>query len=211
MIYEKKISKWEERDLDTRKDDYERQIKAVEIRDGYMEWARNYTKMASALVSEFGEETVLDTLEETWWNLQYEAGKTWREDFDADVEDEFKKTYNRWHNENDPSNNLATYIIEINGNRWDLMAFDCYHQAVALELDAIGGRKIGLSWCMGDIAAVRGWSKNTVMDFPVMALRGDNYCWQCRQIVDDPTGYSDKWTKEQSEKYGWRSIKKLEE
>jgi len=209
MFYEKQIIKWEGRDLKTRKEDYECQLKADEIRKGYMEWARTYTKMASALVLEFGEEIVLDTLEEAWWNLQYEGGKTWREDFDKNPSDAIKMFYDKWHTDCQGCTG-SVYTVEITGSCWDIMVFNCFHQAVALELDAIGGRKIGIGWCMGDIAAVRGWCNNTVMDFPVMALRGDSYCWQIRRIVDNPAGYQDKWTKEISKKCGWRSIKELE-
>lgn len=210
MFYEKQIKKWEDRDQKTRKEDYEGLLKANEIRKGYMEWARIYTKIAGALISKFGEEIVLDTLEETWWNLQYEAGKTWREDFDKNPGEALKMISNSWC-KGCYDTTGAIYIAEISDGCWDVLVFNCYHQVVALELDSIGGRKIGIGWCMADIGAVRGWCNNTVMDFPIMALRGDGYCWQSRRVVDDPAGYPDKWTKEISEKCGWRSIKELED
>jgi hypothetical protein len=72
-------------------------------------------------------------------------------------------------------------------------------------------RKIIIGQCMGDCAAVRGWSPNLVMRFPNAQLRGDPYCYQIREVVQDADPEEDEWSVEKSEKYGWRSVKELEE
>jgi hypothetical protein len=95
-------------------------------------------------------------------------------------------------------------------DRWEILSFRCYHQQVALELEAIGGRKIGISWCMNDMAATYGWSPKIIFDFPNMQLRGDPFCWQIRQMTSEENPRLEHWSRELSEHYDWRSIKKLE-
>jgi hypothetical protein len=71
-----KITPWHDRSPAEQKQEFENQALVLQIREQLMQWARTYTRMAHALVEEFGEEEVLDNLEQTWWNLQFEGGLT---------------------------------------------------------------------------------------------------------------------------------------
>jgi hypothetical protein len=210
MGYQSQIIAWHARDRQTQKADFERQRVAAQIRDLLKQWARTYTRMVGALVNEFGEETVLDTLEEVWWDMQFEAGTSWRAEFDKDPQAGLQMMFDRWHTGSQGPTG-GVYDVEIKDGRWDLIMLNCYHKDVALELDDLGGRKIGISWCMSDLAAVRGWCSRLEMAFPNMQLRGDPFCWQIREIKEDADPALDHWSKELSEQYGWRSIRKLEE
>jgi hypothetical protein len=203
----KDIQSWHDRDEEAQATQFEGQALAWEYRETCKEWLRNYTRMAKALVAAFGEEVVLDTLEKVWWDLQYEGGKTWREDFDKDLRGAFKDTYNRWHC-GGTSLTRGVMDVELEGDRWHLLHLYCKQKEVALEMNS---RRIGIGQCMGDCAAVRGWSPDIIMHFPTAQLRGDSYCYQVREIVEDADPIEDEWTKEKSEKYGWRSVKKVED
>ena len=201
------IPAWHDMDPEVQQAEYEGQALAWEYRETCKVWLRHYTRMAKALVAAFGEEEVLDILEKVWWDLQYEGGKTWREDFDRDLRGAFKETFVRWHC-GGLSLTTGQMAVELKDDRWHLLHLYCKQKEVALEMDS---RKIGISQCMGDMAAVRGWSPNIVMRFPNAQLRGNSYCYQIRDIVEDADPSEDEWSKEKSEKYGWRSIKKLED
>jgi hypothetical protein len=95
-----KISPWEDRSLTEQKDEFENQLLAAKIRELLMQWARTYTHLAHDLVAEFGEESVLDSLEQTWWNLQCEGGSTLRDEFKKDPRPALENMYTAWHNEN---------------------------------------------------------------------------------------------------------------
>lgn len=205
-----KITPWHDRSPAEQKQEFENQALVLQIREQLMQWARTYTRLAHALVEEFSEEEVLDSLEQTWWNLQFEGGLTFREEFEKDPRAGLENMYTLWHSS--PTQGVTGIVMDVDfqDDRWEILAFRCYHQQVALELEAIGGRKIGISWCMGDMAAPRGWCSKVVMRFPNMQLRGDPFCWQIRQVVENADSRLDCWSRELSEKCGWRSIKKLE-
>jgi hypothetical protein len=202
------IPPWHDKSVEDQRSEYGKQALAWEARELAKEWLRIYTRMAKALVAAFGEEVVLDTLEKVWWDLQYEGGQTFREDFDSDLAGMFQKMYARWHVTGAQSLTSGVYDVELEETRWHLLMLYCKQKEVALEMDS---RKIGIGQCMGDCAAVRGWSSHLVMRFPNAQLRGDPYCYQIREIVEDADPSEDGWSREISEKYGWRSIKKLEE
>jgi hypothetical protein len=204
------IVPWDDHSLAEQKQEFENQALVFQIRDLLMQWARTYTHLAHDLVEEFGEEEVLDILEQTWWNLQSEGGSTFREDFEKDPRAGLENMYTLWHTSSTQGVTGIVMATDFNMGRWDLLSFRCYHHQVALELEALGGRKIGISWCMGDIAATRGWCSKVSIDFPNMQLRGDPFCRQIRQVTEDPNPLLDHWSRELSEQYGWRSIKKLE-
>jgi len=206
-----KTTPWQDRSPAEQKQEFENQALVLQIREQLMQWARTYTRLAHALVEEFGEEEVLDTLEQTWWNLQFEGGLTFREDFEKDPRAGLEEMYSLWHT--GPTQDVTGIVMDVDFqvDRWEILAFRCYHQQVALDLEAIGGRKIGISWCMSDMAAPRGWCSKVVMRFPNMQLRGDPFCRQIRQLEEDADSYLDRWSRELSEQYGWRSIKNLEE
>jgi len=201
------IVAWHDRDVLTQKDEYEKQALAWEFRELCKSWLRNYVHMARSLIASFGEEEVLDILEKVWWDLHYEGGRTWREDFEKDVRGAFQETYCRWHC-GAPSLTRGVMDVKMEGDCWELLHLYCKQKEVALEMDA---RKIIIGQCMGDFASTRGWSPRIVMQFPNAQLRGDSFCFQIREIVDEADPSEDEWSREKSEKYGWRSIKKLEE
>ncbi|MCJ7624884.1 MAG: L-2-amino-thiazoline-4-carboxylic acid hydrolase, partial [Anaerolineaceae bacterium] len=199
---------WHNKSIDIQKDEYEKQLLAYEFVDVIKQWIKNYAHLARSLADEFVEEEVLDILEKTWWDLQYEGGRTFREDFDKDPQKAMESMAEQWHNAPFQGLGAGTYDEPMmQENQWDLICLQCYHQ-VFVEMNE---RKIGISWCMSDLAAVRGWSSKMVMRFPNVLLRGAPYCHQIRKIVDEADPDEDIWTKEKSEKYGWRSIKELEE
>jgi hypothetical protein len=165
---------WQQLDIQTQKEEYEKQA-LVQKQMGIMrEWAKVYAELARALADTFGEDEVLDILEQVWWQMQYEAGKTWREEFDQDPEAAFVAMEKRWrHQDNAVGSYFGTIFHPTHDEkRWDLVTYGCYHD-IFREL---GERKIGISWCMSDLAAVRGWSPKVVMDFPHVILRGASYC-----------------------------------
>jgi len=200
---------WNELDLETQKEEYKKQAAVQELIGVMKEWARVYCRLARALADAYGEEEVLDILEKVWWDLQYEAGKTWREDFEKDPEAAFADMEARWrHQDNSISSYLGTIFHPVvEKKRWELVTYNCYHD-IFREMNEC---KIGISWCMSDLAAVRGWSPKMVMDFPHVLLRGSSYCHQIREIVENADPSLDHWSKEKSERFGWRSIQKLEE
>jgi len=206
------ITSWQQLDIQTQKEEYDKQAIVQETVGVMQEWAKVYARLARAMADAFGEEEVLDTLEQTWWELQYEAGKSWRDEFDADPQAAFAAMEERWRH---GPNALSAYFGTIehpvkpadDPKRWELVTYSCYHD-IFRQIDE---RKIGISWCMSDLAAVRGWSPSVVMDFPHVLLRGASYCHQTRLLVVDADPTLDHWSREVSEKFGWRSIKKLEE
>ena len=207
-MQEAKYVAWHELSLETQRAELEKQQLAYEFVGLVKKWASNYAKLARRFVNEFGEEEVLDILEQTWWDLQYEGGLTFREDFQADPQKAMKDMATSWHDEVYQGLGAGTYDFPvISENQWDLVCFQCYHQ-VFVEM---GEQKIGISWCMSDLAAVRGWSDKVIMRFPNVMIRGAPYCHQIRKIVEEANPEEDCWTREKSELYGWRSIKKLEE
>jgi hypothetical protein len=202
-----KIRSWDEMDLVSQKDEFAKQALAYEFVQWLKQWLRNYVRMARALADAFDEDPVLDILEQTWWELQYEAGRTWRAEFDADPEAAFEAMYHRWH-EGAQGLTGGVQDVTLEGTRWEILVPYCKHREVALEM---GERKILISQCMSDMAAVRGWCPRVIMRFPNALLRGDPYCYQIRELVDQADPSLDHWTKELSEKCGWRSIARLED
>ena len=202
------LSSWQSLDLKTQKEEYDKQALAYQALKYIADWARVYANMARALADAFGEEQVLDILEETWWNLQYEGGLTFRDEFEKDVQGAMASMARLWHEGEYRHFGEGLYDDpELEPSRWGLICKHCYHEL----FNEMGERKIGISWCMSDLAAVRGWSPRMVMEFPNVLLRGDGFCYQIRNIVEEADPALDYWSKEISEKCGWRSIKKLED
>jgi hypothetical protein len=201
---------WEDRSQTEQKNEFGNQLLAAQIRELLIQWARTYTHLAHDLVEEFGEEEVLDCLEQTWWNLQREGGLTFQDEFKKDPISAFENMYDTWHN--GPTQGTTGIVMQSSYevDRWEILSFRCYHQQVALELESIGGRKIGISWCMSDLAATYGWSPRIAFDFPNVQLRGDPFCRQIRRVTSEENQRLEHWTRELSERYGWRSIRKLE-
>lgn len=202
-----RIEPWDDRDPGAQMTQYDGQLLAWEYRELAKQWLRIYTRMTRALIAEFGEEIVLDTFEKVWWDLQYEGGKTFRQEFDEDLRGAFQAMYDVWHNDA-TSLTRGVMDVELEGDRWHLLHLYCKQMEVALEMDS---RRIGISQCMGDCAAVRGWSPKLVMGFHTAQLRGDSYCYQIREIVEDADPSEDEWSVEKSEKWGWRSVRRIEE
>jgi hypothetical protein len=203
------VTAWRDLDLATQKDEYEKQALAWRYRDLKKQWARNYVRLARALADEFGEEEVLDTLEQAFWNLEYEGGMTWRAEADADPVAALRAQYEMQH-EGVQSLTISPQDVSFDSSRYELIHYHCHLKEVFMEL---GERRIGLSWCMCDAAAVRGFHARAVLDFRNSQIRGDSFCYHVREIVDDPPTDpdADKWTREKSEQIGWRSAKRLEE
>lgn len=167
-------------------------------------WQRNYCDMIRALADEFGEEIVLDTVEEVWWDQAYEVGLTWRDRFAADPVAAMRDKAASWH-EGALWARICCCDVEQTDARWELRAVKCYRE---LFTD-MGAPEIGMSWCMTDFAAVKGWGLNIVMRQPKQLLRGDNYCHQIRYITDDPNEQWSEYSRELSERVGWRSVRRL--
>jgi hypothetical protein len=145
-------------------------------------------------------------VEETWWDQAYEVGLTWREKFAKDPVGAMMEKAHSWHDSPMWARICACDVPILNDKRWDLYSVHCYRE-VFKEMNE---PKIGMCWCLTDFAAVRGWHPNLVMRHPYHLLRGDARCHQIRYFTDDP---SEQWdySKETSERVGWRSIKILEE
>lgn len=196
----------EEMDLKAQKEEFEKQALVEEYVNLAKEWQRTYCRLIRALANAFGEEEVLDIVEEAWWDIGYEVGRRWREKFDKDPQAALEERAHTWHDDPMWARIVCCDVSVLERDRWELVAVKCYRE-VFREMNE---PKIGISWCMLDFAMVRGWSPHVVFRQTTNMLRGDNYCHQIRQIVDDPTLQWD-YSKETSEKAGWRSIKRLEE
>jgi hypothetical protein len=200
------IPAWHDKALPAQKEEYEKQALAWQFRELCKEWMRIYTGLARALADAFGEAEVLDILEKEWWDEQREIGLLWRQEFDEDAEAAFRAMYQRWHN-GPQSPTSGAYDVALEGKRWHLLMLYCWHKDVALETNE---RKIGMTFCISDMAAVRGWCPRIEMSQPNHQFRGDSYCYQVRELVERSNVSLDQWSKELSERYGWRSIIPLE-
>ena len=197
----------EDMDLKAQKEELEKQPLVEE----YVQLATRrevvYARLVRAMADAFGEEDVLDIVEEVGWNFGVEVGRAWREKFDADPQTAMHEKAHSWFEDPLFFSRLCccdNRILE--KNRWELVAVKCYRE-VFRKIDE---PKIAMTRCITDFAAVTGWSPTVIMRQPNHMCRGDNYCYQIREIVDDP-GLQWQYSKATSEKVGWRSIKKLEE
>lgn len=202
-----KAKTWNELDAVTQKEEYEKQMLAWKFREKKKEWANNYISLARALANEFGEETVLDILEQTWWNLEFEGGKTWREESEKDPVAALKALYQANHH-GLQSLTISPQDAVFEGRCYGLIHYFCHLKEVFLNRNE---RKIGISWCMADAAAVRGFHPHAVLDFRNSQIRGESFCYHIRKIVDHADPGEDQWSKDKSEQIGWRSIQRLEE
>ena len=194
-------------DLKAQKEELEKQPLVEEYVQLATEREVVYTRLVRAMADAFGEEDVLDIVEEVGWNFGREAGETWREKFDADAQTALREKADGWFEDPLFFSRLCCCDNRVQeDNRWELVAVKCYREVFR----KINEPKIGLTRCITDLAAVTGWSPNVTMRQPRHMLRGDNFCYQIREIVDDPS-LQWQYSKETSKKVGWRSIKKLEE
>ena len=205
-----RIIPWRDRTIEEQRSECESQILVTYVREARAEWVRVYTYLAYDLIQEFGEDAVLDTLEEAMWDMHYDAGLTWREEFGNDAQSAIEGISGMWAGGCKGCTD-SVKIAEKEPGRWDLMIFNCLQRDVALELDRISGRKIILALCMGDMAAAMGWASNLRLDLANVQLRGDSFCYQIYKAMgSDADKFYKGYSKELSEEYGWRSIKKLE-
>jgi hypothetical protein len=197
----------EEIDLKAQKEELEKQPLVEEYVQLATEREVVYARLVRAMADAFGEEDVLDIVEEVGWNFGVEVGKAWREKFDADPQAAMHEKAQNWFE--DPlffSRLCCCDNRVLEGDRWELVAVKCYREVFR----KINEPKIAMTRCITDFAAVTGWSPNVTMRQPNHMCRGDNFCYQIREIVDDPS-LQWQYSKATSEKVGWRSIKKLEE
>lgn len=192
--------------LQAEKEEFEKQPILEEYLNTLKVWERRYGRLMRALIDEFGEELVLDTVEKTWWDQAYQVGLNWREKFEKDPSAAMLEKAHSWHDDAMWARICCCDVPVLRADRWELASVRCYRE-VFKEMNE---PKIGMCWCLTDFAAVRGWSPKIVMRHPRHLLRGDAHCHQIRFISDDPSLQWD-YSKETSEKVGWRSIKKLEE
>ena len=191
--------------LETQREEFERHQMVLEFLRLANDWQRTYCRMVRALADEFGEELVLDTIERVWWDQAYEVGLGWRERFEADPVAALRDKADSWH-EGALWARICCCDLEQTDDRWELRALKCYREV----FNQMGEPKIGIGWCMTDFAAVKGWGCRIAMRQPKQLLRGDNCCHQIRYITDDPTEQWSEYSRELSEKVGWRSVLRLE-
>ena len=195
----------EQEELRIQKEEYEKHILVEELLRIANEWQKAYARLIRALADAFGEEEVLDIVERVWWDQAYEVGLSWREKFEKDPQAAMREKASSWHDDAVWARICCCDVPVLEDERWELKSVKCYREIFT----KLGEPKIGMSWCMTDFAAVRGWSPKIVMRQPKHLLRGDNHCHQIRYFSDDPTEQWD-YSRELSEKVGWRSVKRLE-
>lgn len=211
MKLRKRIVPWRERTVEEQRSECESQILVTYVRAARAEWVKTYTYLAYDLAQEFGEEEVLDILEETMWDMHYDSGLTWREEFQNDTQKAIDGIYEMWAGGCKGCTD-SVKITEKEPGRWDLVIFNCLQRDVALELERIAGRKIVIALCMGDMAAAMGWASDLRLDIANVQVRGDSFCYQIYKAMgSEADDFYKNYSKELSEEYGWRSIKKLEE
>jgi len=192
--------------LQIEREEFEKQPILEEYLNTLKVWERRYCRLMRSLIDDFGEELVLDTVEKVWWDQAYQVGLTWREKFEQDPTAAMHAKAHSWHDDPMWARICCCEVPVLTDTRWELNSVRCYREV----FKEMGEPKIAMSWCMTDFAAVRGWSPKIVMRSPHHLLRGDAFCQQIRFISDDPSLQWD-YSKETSEKIGWRSIKRLEE
>ena len=196
-----------ELDIKEQKEEFEKQPLVEEYVQLATEREVVYARLVRAMADAFSEEDVLDIVEKVGWDFGVEAGKTWREKFEDDPEAALHEKAHSWFE--DPlffSRLCCCDIRVLEGKRWELVAVKCYREIFR----KINEPKIALTRCITDFAAVTGWSPRVTMRQPNHLCRGDNFCYQIREIVDDPE-LQWSYSRETSEKVGWRSVKRLEE
>ena len=144
--------------LETQREEFERHQMVLEFLRLANDWQRTYCRMVRALADEFGEELVLDTIERVWWDQAYEVGLGWRERFEADPVAALRDKANSWH-EGALWARICCCDVEQTDDRWELRALKCYREV----FNQMGEPKIGISWCMTDFAAVKGWGCRIAM------------------------------------------------
>ena len=196
----------EETNLAARQREYEKHLLVEEYLELANVWQERYAHVIRAVADAFGEEHVLDSVERVWWDMAYEVGLSWRERFEQNPAAAVREKVSSWHDDALWARICCCDVSVLENDRWELKSFKCYREI----FNKIGEQKIGMSWCMTDFAAVRGWSPNLVMRHPLHLLRGDNHCHQIRYFTDDD---SEQWdySRETSEKVGWRSVKLLDD
>ena len=166
-------------------------------------WQRSYCALVRAMADAFGEELVFDAVERVWWDMAFEVGLTWREKFEQSAQSAMKEKAASWHDQALWAR-ICCCDVTLGEDRWELRAVKCYREV----FNQMNEPEIGISWCMTDFAAVRGWGPSIVMRQPKQLLRGDNYCHQIRFISED-SSLQWNYSKELSERVGWRSVKRL--
>lgn len=198
----------EEIDLKTQKGEFEKLTLIQKYDELWKIYLRTYCLLVRAFADAFGEEEVLDIIEKTMWDITEERErKAWREKFDKNPQAALEEKAHSWHDDPIWSRVCICDVPVLGNGRWELKCFRCEGIEVFRKMDE---PKIGMTVCISDFGAVCGWSPRVIMRQPKHMLRGDAYCHQIRQIVDDPK-LQWKYSRETSEKVGWRSIKKLEE
>ncbi len=203
-----KTSHKEKRDLEKQKEEFEKLTLIQEYDDLWKNYLRTYCLLVRAFADAFGEEEVLDIIEKTMWKITKEGErKAWREKFDKNPEAALEEKARSWHDDSLWARFCICDVPLLENGHWELKCFRCEGIEVFRKMNE---PKIGMTVCISDFGAVCGWSPRVVMRQPKHMLRGDAYCHQIRQIVDDPK-LQWKYSRKTSEKVGWRSIKKLEE
>jgi cyclopropane fatty-acyl-phospholipid synthase-like methyltransferase len=96
MKLRERIIPWCDRTIEEQRSECESQVLVTYVREARADWVRTYTYLAHDLAVEFGEEEVLDILEESMWNMHYDAGLTWREEFDNNAQKAIDGISERW-------------------------------------------------------------------------------------------------------------------
>lgn len=191
--------------LENQKEEFESHLLVQEYLRLADIWQERYCRLIRYFIAEFGEEEVLDTVEQVWFEQGYEVGLAWREKFDKDPVAALREKASSWHDDPLWARICCCDVPVLEDDRWELHSLKCYRE----YFNRVCEQKIGICWCIPDFAAVRAWSPNLVMRQPKHHLRGDNFCQQIRYFTDN---LDEQWdySREFSEKVGWRSVKALE-
>jgi len=184
------------------KDKLERLDPLVEIDRLEAEAATIFAKLMQAYVEAFGE-GVLDIAERMRWETGVRMGRNMAKHFEADPAEGLNKCFTEaWANSPAWSRYcICEYPLAERGC-FEVRAIRCVYGDTFHKLKA---EKIGLAYCAIDVGIAEGCHPRMHMYFRACLHKGDPFCHQVREILDEP-----QELRLRSEEYGWRSVKNLE-
>ena len=128
--------------LDKQKEEYEKLALVQQYLDLANRWQRTYCHLVRALADAFGEEEVLDVVEQTWWEQAFQVGLTWRDRFAENPQKAMRDKADSWHNNPLWARICCCDVPVLESERWELIALKCYREI----FNEMGEPKIGISW-----------------------------------------------------------------
>lgn len=182
-------------------DKLERNDPLIEIDKLEAKSATIFAKLVGAFIEAFGEE-VLDIAERMRWETGVRIGQSMAKDFEVDPAAGLDKHFTQaWSKAAAWSRYCICEYPVVEWGRFEIRALRCVYGDTFHRLKA---EKIGLAYCAIDVGICEGASPRMHMYFKACMHKGDPYCYQVREVLEDP-----QELRLRSEEYGWRSLRNL--